>query len=425
MNVTVSNIAFFYLAAMCILLNLSTTGESIWNATVLLVWKSTRKHGQSTMGSQPIRIVNMPKHISSKLMLFGIMSCLALSPMQVLAFTPDQVFDKVKDSIVAVKTLDAKGTIMNQGSGVLISSDTVATSCHVLGRGASYLAGRSNRLVSAVLYAEDGDKDICLLTAKDVDGNPAELGKAKGLKTWNQVYAVGVSPGSDPSLREGTVAKLWGIPTPLIRITAVISPEMSGGGLFDGEGKLVGLTTLYKEGEQTLTLAIPAEWIGDVKPGRKPAEGRKGEVEWLKHSVILETSGDWEGLHAWGLEWSKVIPTSTNAHYFLGKAARILKRHNEAVDAFRQALDMDPQIAVVWYNLGITYSGLKRHSDAIECYRKALSAEPDMTDAWLNLGVTYTLTGNPTAAMDVAKELRRFDPFNADILLNVIRSNRL
>jgi len=366
----------------------------------------------------------MPKHISSKLMLFGIVSCLALSPMPVLALTPGQIFDKVKDSIVGVKTLDAKRTIINQGSGVLISSSTVATSCHVVEGGASYQVGRSQQLVSAVLYAEDGDKDICLLTAKEIAGKPAELRKTKGLKAWDQVFAVGVSLGAQPSLSEGTIAKLWGVPPSLIQVTAAIVPEISGGGLFDGEGRLVGLATLYKEGEQTLNFAMPVEWIGEVKPGRKPTDGRKGEVEWLKHSVFLEKSEDWKGLHAWGLEWSKTIPTSTNAQYFLGNASRILKRHHEAIDAFRQALDIDPQIADVWYNLGITYSGLKRHDDAIECYRQALRIKPDFTDVLINLGVTYALTANPTAAMDVAKELRRYDPFNADMLLKMLTSSR-
>jgi hypothetical protein len=42
---------------------------------------------------------------------------LATLPAQVHALTPDQVFDKVKDSIVVVKTLDAQGKVKGQGSG--------------------------------------------------------------------------------------------------------------------------------------------------------------------------------------------------------------------------------------------------------------------------------------------------------------------
>jgi hypothetical protein len=367
---------------------------------------------------------SMPKPISSKLTAFGIMSCLLLAPLPVLALSPTQVFEKVKDSIVIVKSMDSKGAVKNQASGVLIASGTVATSCHVVEGGASFLAGRDKHLVSAVLYAEDGDKDICLLTAGEVDGKPAESGNSKGLKAWNQVFAVGMPFGSSPSLSEGMIVKLWGEPPPLIQITAVISPDMSGGGLFDTEGRLIGLTTMYKDGEHTLNFAMPAEWIREVRTGGNPAKGRKGEVEWLKHAVILERMKDWEGLHIWGLEWSKALPSSADAPYFLGIASRNRKSYNEAVDAFRRSLEMVPENSAAWYNLGITYSGLKRHDEAIESYRQALRIEPDFTDAWISLGVTYSLTGNPTAAMDAARELRRFDPFNADILMKMITSRQ-
>jgi hypothetical protein len=285
--------------------------------------------------------------------------------------------------------------------------------------GVSFLAGRNRRLVSAALYAEDRDKDVCILTAKDIDGKPADMGKAAGLTVWDQVFAVGATLGSEPSLSEGTVAQLWGGPPPLIQMRATISPDGIGGGLFDGDGRLVGLTTLYKEGERSLNFAMPAEWIGEVKPGLKPAEGRRGEVEWLKRSVFLAKSMNWEGLHAWGLEWTKNEPTSSTALYFLGVAGRNLKQHAEAIASFRQALGMDPKNATAWFELGVTYSSLKRHNEAIESYRHALLVKPEFTAAWINLGVTYALSGNQTAAMDVARELRRLDPPSADMLMKM------
>jgi hypothetical protein len=42
---------------------------------------------------------------------------LSILPVLGYALTPDQVFDKVKDSIVVVKTLDAQGKVKGQGSG--------------------------------------------------------------------------------------------------------------------------------------------------------------------------------------------------------------------------------------------------------------------------------------------------------------------
>ena len=81
---------------------------------------------------------------------------------------------------------------------------------------------------------------------------------------------MGAPKGLELSLSDGLVAQLRGGPPPFIRTTAAISPGSSGGGLFDREGQLVGLTTLYIEGEQSLNFAMPVEWIGEIKPGHKP-----------------------------------------------------------------------------------------------------------------------------------------------------------
>ena len=67
--------------------------------------------------------------------------------------------------------------------------------------------------------------------------------QAADLKVGDPVYAVGAPLGLELSLSEGIVAQLRGGPPPLIQTTAAISPGSSGGGLFDRDGRLVGLTT--------------------------------------------------------------------------------------------------------------------------------------------------------------------------------------
>ncbi len=363
----------------------------------------------------------MKKHIQSSLWFMAMACFVAFPPQPVLATTPAQVFEKVKDSVVSVRTMDAEGNVRNQGSGVIVAPGRIATSCQVLDGGTVYMAGRSRLMTPAVLFAEDGDRDICLLTAGKVDGRPAVLGKAGKLGTWSSVYAVGVPLGSLPSFSTGEILRRWGGFT---QTTAVVSPGMEGGGLFDGEGSLVGLLTLYKQGEQSFNFAMPAEWIGEVKPGPNPAGGRRGETQWLKHSIYLEKSGDWDGLYAWGADWSKALPASADAHYFQGIASCGLKNYNEAEEAFSRAAGMEPANSTYWYNLGVTYNALNRHHEAVDSYREAVRLEPGMTEALISLGVTYTLTGNPSAAMDTARELRRVDPFNADILLKMINTRR-
>ena len=115
------------------------------------------------------------------------------------------------------------------------------------------------------------------------DGNVyLNLGQNAGLKVGDPVYAVGAPQGLELSLSDGIVAQLRGEPSPLIQTTAAISAGSSGGGLFDKEGLLVGLTTFYLEGGQSLNFAMPVEWICEVKPGRKPVAEGHSHAEWLR-----------------------------------------------------------------------------------------------------------------------------------------------
>lgn len=84
------------------------------------------------------------------------------------------------------------------------------------------------------------------------------------LKVGEPVYTVGAPQGLELSLSEGIVSQLRGGPPPIIQTTAAVSPGSSGGGLFNAEGELVGITTLQVEGGQNLNFAVPVEWIGQV-----------------------------------------------------------------------------------------------------------------------------------------------------------------
>lgn len=339
--------------------------------------------------------------------------CLLSQPFPTLALPPSQVFDKVKDSVLVVHTLNPKGKVIAQGSGVLISSDRVATNCHVVEGGISYLVGRGNQLVTATIYAEDGDKDICLLIAKGIVGKPAETGKATSLKVGDPVYAVGAPQGLELSLSDGIVAQLRGGPPPLIQITAAISPGSSGGGLFDGEGRLVGLTTLYLEGGQSLNFAMPVEWVAGVKQGRKPTNGNGRQTEWLKRAIALEELKDWMGLLAWCRKWTTAEPKNSDAWFNLGVSYGHLNRYIDAITSYKKALRIDPQCFEAWINLGGAYEHLKRYDDEIEAFRQAIRVSSQNASAWYNLGIAYGNLNRTHDSLEAYRQAVSLEPTHA------------
>jgi tetratricopeptide (TPR) repeat protein len=61
-----------------------------------------------------------------------------------------------------------------------------------------------------------------------------------------------------------------------------------------------------------------------------------------------------------------------------------------------------------------------RHQEAVEAYREAVRFKPDFAMAWVGLGFAYFISGNRSAALEAVKELRRYNPQKADELFNLI-----
>ena len=98
---------------------------------------------------------------------------------------------------------------------------------------------------------------------------------------WNCPCPKGLSPNCAAALR------------PIIQTTVAISQGSSGGGLFNAEGELVGITTFYLKDSQSLNFALPVEWIGEVA-GRKIRERPRGEAPGLLNRVRNRKSWTWQ-----------------------------------------------------------------------------------------------------------------------------------
>lgn len=58
-------------------------------------------------------------------------------------------------------------------------------------------------------------------------------------------------------------------------------------------------------------------------------------------------------------------------------------RHEEAIQAYQEALKIDPTYTWVWVYMGMSYSQLGRHEEELYAYDKALEIDPDFIFAWV------------------------------------------
>jgi len=353
----------------------------------------------------------------------------ATLPQSALALTASQVYEQVKDSVVVVKAYDRQGKLAGMGSGVVLPSDDIITNYHVVKAGVRYTVGRGKQATPATLKASDPDKDLCLLHAPGLVAESAHLGKAARLKVGDPVYAVGAPQGLELSLSEGIVSQLRGGPPPLIQTTVAISKGSSGGGLFNAEGELVGITTFYLKDSQSLNFALPVEWIGEVA-GKKIRERPRVEAPvaptpeqspkegWQNRGLALYKAQDWQGLLAHCRRWTQAEPGNDFAWEFLGVAYAKLGRYREAIAPLREQLRLKPY-AKAWFRLGAAYVELGRYREAIAPLREGLRLNPDDADAWSSLGFTYAKLDRSREAIEALREALRLKPDFADAWCNL------
>jgi tetratricopeptide (TPR) repeat protein len=342
-----------------------------------------------------------------------------VAPLAAQDLNPSQVFEKVKASVLVVKSLNASGKAIAQGSGVKLPSGRIITNFHVVKEGATFRVGQGSHFVPATIYAADAEKDLCLLDAPGLSAPAIVVGHAATLKIGAKVYAVGSPEGLELSLSDGLVSQLRGANPPIIQTTAAISPGSSGGGLFDAQGRLVGITSFYLEGGQNLNFALPVEWVATLKQGLRPNVSIRPTGDWLAQAAKLEGSGDWPNLKALAQAWIQADFQNCNAWFGLGEAESGLGHLQDAIKAYKQALSINPEDPYSWNNLGVAYGDLQRPSDAMVAIHQALSLKPDFAEAWCTLAGQYVESHQPLDAIEAARQSLKLKPDFAETWVNL------
>jgi serine protease Do len=185
------------------------------------------------------------------------------------ALTAEQVYAKVSPSVWRVVTYDADNLPLGQGSGVVVGTEAVVTNCHVLAKAKRVAVKREKETLDAKLAMWDVKRDLCQLRVAGLNAPAVWVADSKQITVGQNVFAVGnpkgleltMSAGLVSSLRRNTAGQLV-----LIQTSAAISGGSSGGGLFDAQGNLIGLTTIgsISGDAQNLNFAIPAEWVREL-----------------------------------------------------------------------------------------------------------------------------------------------------------------
>lgn len=209
----------------------------------------------------------------------------------VAALEPAAIFSKVSPSVWEVHVAGADGRPLSIGSAVVIGDGVAITNCHVLRGGKQVWLRHGNANYGARLLYPDVERDLCQLRIADFHAPAVALAAGSTLVTGQKVYAVGNPMGLELTISEGLISSLRNDENgrlKSVQTSAAISQGSSGGGLFDVEGRLIGITDhqVVLTMGQNLNFAIPADWIAEV-----PARAQKALAQAAAAQTAAGSSG--------------------------------------------------------------------------------------------------------------------------------------
>ena len=199
----------------------------------------------------------------------------ALSTSDIVKKTANSVVEIVTEATVSggfSQRYAAKGA----GSGVIISDDGyIITNYHVIENANKITVTLRDGTTSydAKLIGSDEDNDIALLKIDAKGLTAAEIGNSSNLVVGDYVIAIGNPLGTlGGTVTDGIISALAREVTienknlTLLQTNAQISPGNSGGGLFNAEGKLVGIVNAKDSATEVegIAFAIPINTVSNI-----------------------------------------------------------------------------------------------------------------------------------------------------------------
>jgi Flp pilus assembly protein TadD len=347
---------------------------------------------------------------------------------------------RVKPSVVAILTYDAKGETLLSGSGFFIRPGQVLTNLHVI-EGArrvevKTLEGKGRIYPSSGVLDFDEEADLAVLSV-DV---PHERTRVTDLtnslpEEGESVFVIGNPLRLEGSVSDGIVSAVREVPNlgKIIQTTAPISHGNSGSPVFNLRGQVIGIVTVKVTNGQNINLALASARLSALRPDKlttfyalatrsRSTPGGEASAEWwYKNGLNSLWLGNYDGALGSFEQVVNKNPNRVEAWIQVGYCKVKQGKMSDAIRAYKQALRLRPSSVETYNKLGDAYYYASNFDEAIAAYKQAARLRPDLGEAFYNLGMAYLETGDRDSALAQSRLLHTLDAELYQKLMNELR----
>jgi lipoprotein NlpI len=326
--------------------------------------------------------------------------------------------------ITSNNTAVAAGIIV-RADGAVVTSDSVISNAKDI----RVRAGDKDLDVEGVIYA-DKESGLVILKAKGENLPAARIGDSGKINFGEQVYVISGARGFQKTVLDGTMDGIKYITShkKVLLVTASMPSTGIGGAVFNKDGDVIGIMTSLSKDQQNVHPAIPLDGIKNEINEKNitalrelsPGESQMTADYWFYLGVANYKRGMYkEEVEAYK-QAIQINPDLAEAHYNLGLAYEGLAMHKEAIASFKETIRIKPDFAGGHYNLGIAYVDSGMYGEAIESFRQAVRIRPDYAEAHYNLGIVFIMVHDKDSAFDEYRILKSLDAESAEELFKSI-----
>ncbi len=136
----------------------------------------------------------------------------------------------------------------------------------------------------------------------------------------------------------------------------------------------------------------------------------KYELQEKQYPWVLRDARNVDDIVVWCENLVQRFPQNYYARFLLGSAYPIKDEMDKAIESYKKALEINPNLADAYAGLGAVYADIEQVDEAIRYFQKAIEINPTYIAAYLNLASTYEYNDQTDVAIAFYEKAIEINP---------------